>query len=98
MRDEKEFMLNQVTRQMDKIVTHLRDLADRVEHEKSALQRKGLKAGYPHAGYAAANVVNALGWGIANAPTETLITTAADFDVAFAKEAPDSHAAAEQTP
>lgn len=88
MQDALKFQLGQVTRQMDRIAAHLRDLADRIDHEKSALERKGLKPGYPHAGYAAGNVVNALGWGFANAPTELLVTTAADFDVAFAKESP----------
>lgn len=68
-------------RQVGRLATHLRDLAERVEHEGVA--RPGLvgeRDGKPEYVYAASQVVDAVVWGLANAGLSGLISAASEAD------------------
>jgi hypothetical protein len=76
MSDRTDFRISFYERQVERLVTSLRDLADQIERNGKPYDKPGV-TGTPRHVAAAENVNHALVWGIANAGAHRL------FDAAF---------------
>ena len=87
MSERRDFRITYYERQVQRLATHFRDLADQIER-LSVPYSKPRVTGTPRHLAAAGQVNHALTWGIANAGAHNLFDAAYHADVAETEEEP----------